>query len=99
MPNCGRERLNSRFSITITRTQYLRLNSELKNFNGNTRFKNARLKGSMWNYGHELLNSRTSWVTCNSPMIRNIIPKDLELEDTTPLNDTQLLEFMRNLWV
>uniref|UniRef100_M1DPT5 Uncharacterized protein n=1 Tax=Solanum tuberosum TaxID=4113 RepID=M1DPT5_SOLTU len=47
MPNYGRERLNSRFSITVTRTQYSRLNnSELKNFNNN-----------------ELLNSRTSWIT------------------------------------
>ncbi|WMV46494.1 hypothetical protein MTR67_039879 [Solanum verrucosum] len=52
----------------------------------------------MQNYGHKQLNLRTSWVTYNSPMIRNIISKDLELEDTTPLKDTQLMEFMQNLW-
>ncbi|WMV19831.1 hypothetical protein MTR67_013216 [Solanum verrucosum] len=52
----------------------------------------------MRNYGHEQPNSRTSWVICNSPMIRNIISKGLELEDTTPLKDTRLMEFMQNLW-
>ncbi|WMV47445.1 hypothetical protein MTR67_040830 [Solanum verrucosum] len=55
MPNYGPERLNSRFSITIDRTQY----SELKNFNDTTHFKNARLRGFMRNYEHKLLNSRT----------------------------------------
>ncbi|WMV50640.1 hypothetical protein MTR67_044025 [Solanum verrucosum] len=54
MLNYGHERVNSRFSITIHRTQYSRLNSsKLKNFNGNTRFKNTQLRGFMRNYGHE----------------------------------------------
>ncbi|WMV57991.1 hypothetical protein MTR67_051376 [Solanum verrucosum] len=57
MPNYERERLNSRFSITMHRTQY----SKLKNFNDTTHFKNAQLRGFMQNYGHEQLNSRTSW--------------------------------------
>ncbi|WMV23877.1 hypothetical protein MTR67_017262 [Solanum verrucosum] len=51
MPNYGRERLNSRFTITTHRTQY----SKLKNFNDNTYLKNTRLRGFMRNYGHELL--------------------------------------------
>jgi len=60
MLNYGRERLNSMFSITITRNQHSRRNkSELKNFNDNNRIKYARLSGFMWNYGHDLLNSRT----------------------------------------
>uniref|UniRef100_M1DG10 Uncharacterized protein n=1 Tax=Solanum tuberosum TaxID=4113 RepID=M1DG10_SOLTU len=39
--------------------------------------KIVRLIGFMWNYGHEQFNSRTSWVTCNYPMIRNIISKGI----------------------
>ncbi|WMV41025.1 hypothetical protein MTR67_034410 [Solanum verrucosum] len=58
MPNYGRERLNSRFSITVDRTQYF----ELKNFNDTTHFMNAQLRGFMQNYEHELLNS-----SCNTP--------------------------------
>ncbi|WMV41342.1 hypothetical protein MTR67_034727 [Solanum verrucosum] len=94
MPNYKRERLNSRFSITIHRIQYSRLN-KLKD---TSHLQTARLIEFMQNYGHELLNSMTSWVTCNSPMIRNIISKGLELEDTTPLKDAQFPKFMRNLW-
>ncbi|WMV19383.1 hypothetical protein MTR67_012768 [Solanum verrucosum] len=52
----------------------------------------------MRNYGHELLNLRTSWITCNSSTIRNIISQGLELEYTTTLKGTQLMKFMRNLW-
>ena len=54
MSNYGHERFNARFLITIDRTQYL----ELKNFNDTTHLKNAQLRGFMWNYEHELLNSR-----------------------------------------
>ena len=39
--------------------------------------KTARLIGFMRNYGDEQFNSRTSWVTYNSPMIRNIISKGI----------------------
>uniref|UniRef100_M1DFH7 Uncharacterized protein n=1 Tax=Solanum tuberosum TaxID=4113 RepID=M1DFH7_SOLTU len=100
MPNYGRERLNARFSITMTELKYLKL----KNFNDTTNFKNAQLRGFMRimsmnystqglkdtshlktarligfmrNYGHEQFNSKTSWVTCNSPMIRIIISEGL----------------------
>ncbi|WMV54828.1 hypothetical protein MTR67_048213 [Solanum verrucosum] len=41
----------------------------------------------MQNYGHERLNSRTSMHV--SQRIRNSILKNSELEDTTPLNNTQ----------
>ena len=37
----------------------------------------ARPIGFMRNYGHEQFNSRTSWVTDNSLMIRNIISKGI----------------------
>ncbi|WMV57477.1 hypothetical protein MTR67_050862 [Solanum verrucosum] len=50
----------------------------------------------MRNYGNEQLNSKTSWVTCNSSMIRNIISKGLELKDTTRLKDAQIMKFMQN---
>ena len=65
--------------------------------------KIVQLIGFMQNYEHEILNSRTSWVTCNSPIIRNIISivirtQYLELRDTTRFNDTQFIKFMRKLW-
>ncbi|WMV24552.1 hypothetical protein MTR67_017937 [Solanum verrucosum] len=50
----------------------------------------------MRNYGHDRFNSRTSIIV--SKRIRNFILKNLEFEDTTPLKDTQFMEFMRNLW-
>ena len=60
MPNYGREQLNSRFPINMHRTQYLELNnSKTQGVNDTTHLKNARLRGFMWNYGNELLNSRT----------------------------------------
>ncbi|WMV41176.1 hypothetical protein MTR67_034561 [Solanum verrucosum] len=73
MPNYGREQLNPRFSITIHRTQY----SELKKFNDSTHFKNARLRGFMQNYGHELPNSRTQ--RYNIKRVRNSILKTQNL--------------------
>ncbi|WMV19515.1 hypothetical protein MTR67_012900 [Solanum verrucosum] len=48
----------------------------------------------MRNYGHEQLNANTSWVTCNSSMELNT--QDLELENTTPLKDSQIMKFMQN---
>ncbi|WMV18310.1 hypothetical protein MTR67_011695 [Solanum verrucosum] len=92
MPNYGRERLNSKVSITIYRTQY----SKLNRLNDTTHLKNARLIGFMRNYGNDQLNSRTSIIF--SKRIRNSILKNLELEDTTPLKNTQFMKFMRNLW-
>ncbi|WMV20059.1 hypothetical protein MTR67_013444 [Solanum verrucosum] len=52
----------------------------------------------MRDYGHELLNSRTSWY--NLKRVRNSIlnTQDLELEDITPLKDTQFMNFMQNSW-
>ena len=59
----------------------------------------------MHSYGHEILNSRTSWITCNSLIIRIYSQKDyelnaqnIELKDATRLKDTQLMDLMRNLW-
>ncbi|WMV32247.1 hypothetical protein MTR67_025632 [Solanum verrucosum] len=92
MPNYGRERLNSRFSITIHRTQKF----QFEDFMILPHLKNAQLIGFMQNYGHELLNSGTSWVTCSSSMILNIISKGLELEDTTPLKDAQIMKLIWN---
>ena len=71
-----------------------------------SQLKIIRLIGFMRNYGHEQFNSRNSCVKYNSPMIRNIISKGinksilntLEFGDTTPLNDTQYMVFMRKLW-
>uniref|UniRef100_M1DF59 Uncharacterized protein n=1 Tax=Solanum tuberosum TaxID=4113 RepID=M1DF59_SOLTU len=113
MPNYGRERLNSRFSITMHIIQYLELNNSrtqgvndtthLKNarlgewggdggscrimgmnystqgLNNTSYLKTARLIGFMRNYGHDYSTQRPSWVTCSSPMIRNIISKRLKL--------------------
>ncbi|WMV58722.1 hypothetical protein MTR67_052107 [Solanum verrucosum] len=80
MPNYGRERLNSRFSITMHRTQYLESNkSRTQGVNDTNDLNNARLGGvhaELWE-----LNTQ-----------------DLELEDTSPIKDTQFMEFMRNLW-
>ncbi|WMV41993.1 hypothetical protein MTR67_035378 [Solanum verrucosum] len=49
----------------------------------------------MRNYGYELLNSRTQRYF-SSPSCSTY--RDLELEDTTSLQDTQFIKFMRNLW-
>ncbi|WMV33942.1 hypothetical protein MTR67_027327 [Solanum verrucosum] len=48
----------------------------------------------MLNYGHKPLNSRT--FEYNFKRIRNSILKNLELDDTTPLKEVELMEFMRN---
>ena len=55
----------------------------------------------MWNYEHEQFNSKTSSLTCNSPIIslkrnKEHNSQDLELEDTTSLKHAQLMKFMRN---
>ncbi|WMV08450.1 hypothetical protein MTR67_001835 [Solanum verrucosum] len=95
MLNYRRERLNSRVSITIYRTQYLKLNnSRTHGLYDTTHLMNARLIGFMRNYGHDRLNSRISTIV--SKMIRNLILKNLELENTTSLKETQFMEFMRN---
>ena len=39
--------------------------------------KIIQLIGFIWKYGHEQFNSRTSWATWNSHVIRNIISKVL----------------------
>ncbi|WMV50390.1 hypothetical protein MTR67_043775 [Solanum verrucosum] len=95
MPNYGCELINSRFSITIYRNQYSKLNNSVtQGLNDTTYLKNARLIGFMRNYGHEQLNSRT--FEYNLKRIRNSILKNLELKDTTPHKDTQFMEFKRN---
>ncbi|WMV41561.1 hypothetical protein MTR67_034946 [Solanum verrucosum] len=55
---------------------------------------NTRLIKFMWDNGHDPLNSRISLYI--SKRIRNSILNNLEHEDTTPLKDTQFMEFMRN---
>ncbi|WMV55089.1 hypothetical protein MTR67_048474 [Solanum verrucosum] len=96
MLNYGREQLN-RFSTTIYRTQYSKLNNfRTQVLNDTTHLKNARLIEFMQNYGHEQLNLRT--FEYNLKRIRNSILKNLEHEDTTPLKDTQIMDFMGNLW-
>ncbi|WMV09734.1 hypothetical protein MTR67_003119 [Solanum verrucosum] len=90
MPNCGRERLNAWFSITIYKTQEL----QCQGLKDTSHLKTARLIGFMRNYGHEQFNSSTQ--RCFSKGIRNSTLKGLELEDTTSLKDAQLTKFMRN---
>ncbi|WMV50463.1 hypothetical protein MTR67_043848 [Solanum verrucosum] len=89
MPNDGHERLNAGFSITIDRTQYLKL----KNFNDTTHIKIVRLIVFMRDYGHEMFNLRNQRYF--SKGIRNSTLKVLELEDTTSLKDAQLMKVMR----
>ncbi|WMV08093.1 hypothetical protein MTR67_001478 [Solanum verrucosum] len=48
----------------------------------------------MWNYKHELLNSRIQIYF--SKGLRNSTLKGLKLEDITSLKDAQLTKFMRN---
>ncbi|WMV41689.1 hypothetical protein MTR67_035074 [Solanum verrucosum] len=71
-------------------------NSTTPKLNDTTELETFRLIGFMQNYGHEQLNSRT--FEYNLKRIRNSILKNLELEDTIPFKDTQIMEFMRNLW-
>ncbi|WMV33161.1 hypothetical protein MTR67_026546 [Solanum verrucosum] len=97
MPNDGRERLNSRFSITMQRTRYLELNnSKLNNFNDTTNFKNAQLIRFMRDYGHEQLNSRTQ--DFSTHVVHELNTQDLELEYTIPLKCTQFMKFIQNVW-
>ena len=74
-------------------------NEGLKN---TAHLKTVRLMGSMRKYGHEQLNLRTSWVTCNSFIIivinSNGLTQDLQLEDATTLKGTKLIKFIRKLW-
>ena len=59
MSNYEHERLNSRFSITMHRTQFLELSkSRTQGVNETTHLKYSRIGGFMHNYGHELLYSR-----------------------------------------
>ncbi|WMV18999.1 hypothetical protein MTR67_012384 [Solanum verrucosum] len=95
MPNYGRERLNSSFSITIYRTQYSKLDeSRIQGLNDTTHLMNTRLIGFKWDYRHAALNSRISLYI--SKWIKNSILKNIELEDTTHLKDTLFMEFMQN---
>ncbi|WMV24403.1 hypothetical protein MTR67_017788 [Solanum verrucosum] len=97
MPNDGHERLNSKFSITIQRIRYLELNnSELKNFNDTTHYKNAQLIRFMRNYGHELLNSRNQRYF--SSQNTQGYSKLLKLIQLRNIQDAQFVKFMRNLW-
>ena len=47
---------------------------------------------------HELLNSRTKRYFLTQYRNKELNSQDLELGDTTPLNDTRFMEFMRKLW-
>ncbi|WMV30677.1 hypothetical protein MTR67_024062 [Solanum verrucosum] len=90
MTNYGRERLDARFSITIDRSQYLKL----KNFTNTTHFKNAQLRGFKRNYEHELLNSRTQ-IYFSSQDIDSIL-RTQDFNDNTHLKNARLRGFMRN---
>jgi len=53
------------------------MNDSTQGLKDTSLLKTARLIGFMRNYGHEQFNSKTLWVTCNSPMLRNIISKGI----------------------
>ena len=64
--------LNSEGSCGI-----MSMNYSTQGLKDTSHLKTARLIGFMRNYGHEQFNSKTLWVTCNSPMLRNIISKGI----------------------
>uniref|UniRef100_M1DI40 Uncharacterized protein n=1 Tax=Solanum tuberosum TaxID=4113 RepID=M1DI40_SOLTU len=53
------------------------MNYSTQGLKDTSHLKTVPLIGFMWNYGHEQFNSTTSWVTSDSPMIRNTIPKGI----------------------
>ena len=57
----------------------INMNYSTQGLKATSYFKIVRLIGFMWNYGHELFNSRNSWVLSNSPMVRNIISKGINI--------------------
>ena len=64
--------LNSEGSCGI-----MSMNYSTQGLKDTSHLKTVQLIGFMRNYGHEQLNSRASWVTCSSPMIRNNISKGI----------------------
>ena len=60
--------------------------------------KTIRLIGFMQDYVDEQFNSRTSWVTCNSIMVRIIISKVIKNFILKTWNFKILLSMIFNLW-
>ena len=48
------------------------INYSTQGLKDTSHLKIVRIIGFIRNYGHEQFNSKTSWITCNSTMIRNI---------------------------